>query len=512
MTTSNPREPQSRTLFNLPWQVWAVVGAVLLTHIAVIGRHGYFRDELYYLACAEHLDWGYVDHPPVSVLLLKLATTLFGTSLPAVRIVGTLAACVTTVLYAKVAQKLGGNMASATWSALFGGFAPVLMVVSHLYSMNSLDVMLWAASLLALLSALEKKSLGSWAWLGLLCGLALENKLSAFWLLGAMFVAVLVSEHRRELLSWKFLATPVIAGLLFAPHLAWQWGHDSPTAEFAKNAATQKLLPVSAPVFLITQFMVTNPILAVLWILGLWHGWKSPKHRWLAAGFSSVLLLLLIIGRSRENYLSPAYIFVVPLGAMALADWLSHRQAARWAYYAATAVLIPATLCLALPILPPTLFIKLVGAIPVQPQPSERGEKSPMQGHADMFGWPEMAKSVREIWNGLPDDVRQKTLVIGANYGESSAIWFFNRSRSDMPVAGVHNNWWLWGPGSWDGESAILVGSFEPEILAMFEEVQPAAMMAHPYAVPEEARAPVTIARRLKVPVQEFWTACKRFH
>jgi hypothetical protein len=28
-------------------------------------NYGYFRDELYYLACALHLDWGYVDQPPL---------------------------------------------------------------------------------------------------------------------------------------------------------------------------------------------------------------------------------------------------------------------------------------------------------------------------------------------------------------------------------------------------------------------------------------------------------------
>jgi hypothetical protein len=51
----------------------ALIGLPLakgLLHIVFAPGYGYFRDEFYYLACADHLAWGYVDHPPLSVLLL----------------------------------------------------------------------------------------------------------------------------------------------------------------------------------------------------------------------------------------------------------------------------------------------------------------------------------------------------------------------------------------------------------------------------------------------------------
>jgi len=43
----------------------------LLVHLLTNGRYGYFRDELYYIACARHLDFGYIDQPPLSILLLR---------------------------------------------------------------------------------------------------------------------------------------------------------------------------------------------------------------------------------------------------------------------------------------------------------------------------------------------------------------------------------------------------------------------------------------------------------
>ena len=48
----------------------------LLVHLSTNGRYGYFRDELYYIACGRHLAFGYVDQPPLSILLLRLSQLL----------------------------------------------------------------------------------------------------------------------------------------------------------------------------------------------------------------------------------------------------------------------------------------------------------------------------------------------------------------------------------------------------------------------------------------------------
>ncbi|MGB5999045.1 MAG: glycosyl transferase, family 39, partial [Thermoanaerobaculia bacterium] len=52
--------------------------AKLLIHLLTAQGYGYFRDELYYLACADHLAFGYVDQPPLSIFLLWLVRSLFG--------------------------------------------------------------------------------------------------------------------------------------------------------------------------------------------------------------------------------------------------------------------------------------------------------------------------------------------------------------------------------------------------------------------------------------------------
>src|SRR5271170_3652440 len=60
-----------------------VAGIYFLTLMLTCTHYGYFRDALYYLACSEHLAWGYVDQPPLIVFIGWISRHTLGTSLPA---------------------------------------------------------------------------------------------------------------------------------------------------------------------------------------------------------------------------------------------------------------------------------------------------------------------------------------------------------------------------------------------------------------------------------------------
>src|ERR1700733_9206782 len=82
--------------------------AKLLLHVLTLGGYGYFRDELYYIACSEHLAFGYVDHPPVSIALLKLWRLVFGDSLAALHLLPGLVGALVVYVAARIALALGG--------------------------------------------------------------------------------------------------------------------------------------------------------------------------------------------------------------------------------------------------------------------------------------------------------------------------------------------------------------------------------------------------------------------
>lgn len=64
-----------------PHQFWFREAALVVGVIAVVKlalhlysgpQYGYFVDELYYLACARHLDSGYVDQPPLIAVIARM--------------------------------------------------------------------------------------------------------------------------------------------------------------------------------------------------------------------------------------------------------------------------------------------------------------------------------------------------------------------------------------------------------------------------------------------------------
>src|SRR5262249_27597537 len=80
----------------------------LIVHLLTNGRYGYFRDELYYIACGQHLAFGYVDQPPLSILLLRLSQVLLGSSLFAIRLLPALAGAATVVITRRISAGVCG--------------------------------------------------------------------------------------------------------------------------------------------------------------------------------------------------------------------------------------------------------------------------------------------------------------------------------------------------------------------------------------------------------------------
>ena len=485
----------------------------LVVHLVALNQYGFFRDELYYLANTAHLGWGHVDHPPFSVWMLALATQLFGDGLPVMRSMAMVTGLGAIVMSALIARELGGTAAAQALAALGVAASPVNRVVGHLYSMNGWDVLLWGVAIWLWLriGRIEGRALGWWAALGFVLGLALLNKLSALWLVMALLLATLGTARRVDFKSPGVYLAAALSGVMFAPHVLWQFENNFITLEFVRNAATEKLLPVPPHQFVLVQAVVTNPMAVMMWATGLIAAWRRPEWRGLAIAFTAVALLLMLSMRSRENYLTPAYAFVLPLGALVLSDWFASRPGLRNAYVAALSLVGLLMASLALPVLPVQTLASISRAAGFSPPASEAGKRNDIQGMADMFGWPEMAETAAEVWQTLPPEERARTPILGTNYGQSSAVWrFWPREAGPRPlILGRHNDWWRIGPQGWDGGTVVVIGETREDLRAMFTEWREVRRMNTEWTVEEEATAPIAIARGLKVPVSEFWAAAR---
>src|SRR3954469_18367720 len=111
--------------------VLAIAAADLVFHLLIANRYGIFRDELYYLACSEHLDAGYVDQPPLIAFVVWLARHAFGESLLGLRLIPSVAGAVTVWLTGKLARELRGGAFAQGLAALAAFAAPVFLLMHH---------------------------------------------------------------------------------------------------------------------------------------------------------------------------------------------------------------------------------------------------------------------------------------------------------------------------------------------------------------------------------------------
>ncbi|HZD45945.1 MAG TPA: glycosyltransferase family 39 protein, partial [Acidobacteriaceae bacterium] len=163
---------------------------------------GYFRDEMYYILCGQHLDWGYVDHGPIVALQARAAIALFGKSLAGIRVFTTLAGAATIFLTGILSWALGGRRSAQALAMLGMLFAPEFLGLDSFLSMNSFEAVFWMTAVLAILMLLRgepgQRSVERW-WIvfGLAGGLGIENKPSMIVFLIALLIGLLITPQRR---------------------------------------------------------------------------------------------------------------------------------------------------------------------------------------------------------------------------------------------------------------------------------------------------------------------------
>ncbi len=425
--------------------IWGMAALALAVHVLVnlAGGYGFFRDELYFIACSEHLSAGYVDHPPLSVLLLKMSRLLFGSSLFAVRLPVALAAAGAVALTGLIARELGGGRRAVFFACLAALVSPVHLGISNIFSMNAFDILLWVAAVYVLLRLIKTGQPADWILLGVLLGLGLLNKTSVLWLGAGIGVAMLlIAPLRRQLRTiWPYTAA-AIALLLFSPFIIWNAVYGFPHLEFMRNALIkyQSQTPAS---FLTGVFMAHHPLAAPLWLGGLLflllgRAEDEPRRHQMRALFiifTTVLAILLLNYHSKPEYLTPAMTLVFAGGGLAIERVLSGRWGRRLAVVYAVVLILTGVVVapMALPILPVDSYIAYSRALGMAPSTAEGHKLADLpQFYADMFGWEQKARDVAQVFNSLPDSDRAKCAIYGQNYGQCGAIDYFG-ARLGLP-------------------------------------------------------------------------------
>jgi 4-amino-4-deoxy-L-arabinose transferase-like glycosyltransferase len=491
------------------WVVLFLAACKLVVHLYAGRHYGYFVDELYYLACSRHLDWGYVDQPPLIAAITWLVRALLGDSLPAIRFLPAVAGAGEVALTALIARELGGKWYAQALAALAVLVAPGILGGDNLLTMNAFEPIFWMGCAWLLLRIVNTGNRKLWIWFGALAGFGLENKYSMLIFGTGIVLGLLLTPERRLLASRWLWIGGVIAFLIFLPNVVWNVQHHFPFLELQANIRRSgRDVPLGPLAFFGQEVLTMQPLNLPIWLAGLWFFFGSKMgRRFRALGWAWVFSAVVIVALSpRIYYLYPAFPLLFAAGAVAWEGWV-HRWRFVWpALMAATgAILAP----LAIPVLPPETYIRYTEAIHLAPPAIETNRLGPLpQIFADQFGWEEMAAAVAGVYQSLPPDVRPRTAIFGQNYGQAGAIDLFGPRYGLPPAISGHQNYFLWGPRGYSGESVIVMDGNQGRLEAQFATVQKVASVYHRYSMPYE-HFDVFYCRGLKQPLSEFWPEVK---
>ena len=512
-----PESENNVRLAPLARSVYVIAASAVLVHFLFNGKYGYFRDELYYAACGEHLAWGYVDHPPLVAFAAWLSRALFGDSLFALRLLPALSGAAKVILAGWMAREVGGQRFAQFFAALLVFLAPVYLALDDFLSMNAFEPVFWMCCAAIVLRILNGGSPRLWLLFGSVVGLGLLNKHSMIFFASAIVVGLLLTSARNQFARIEIWAGALLAFLIFLPNLLWEIHNGYPTLSFLHSAIGTKYTDVSPLAFIGEQFLLVNPLAAPIWVAGLYFflfDRAGRKYAVLGCAYLFVLMEMIVL-HGKIYFLAPAYIMLLGAGAV----WWEQKVFTRAGAWVKPAVLATLTLSgivaapLAMPILPVAAAVKYCKFFGVQDVKVENVPQGSLpQLFGDMFGWREQAQAISRAVHSLPAVDQSRVTLLAYNYGEAGAIDFFAKSYSLPNAISGHNQYGAWGPRGASGEVVLAIGFSRDRLARAFAQVQAVETISPEYALPEESGLTIYICRQPRKNLSESWAEWTYFN
>ncbi|GAA2627471.1 glycosyltransferase family 39 protein [Streptomyces vastus] len=475
----------------------AVGFAAVLT--ALSGRYGYHRDELYFLAAGDHLAWGYVDQPPLTPLIARAATALFGDSTIGLRVAATLAFVAVVFLVAFLARELGADRRVQVLAAGLADLGAQPLAVGHMVSAATFDLLVWLVICWLVLRLLRTGDRRWWLLVGLFVGVGLLNKYLVALLVVALLAAVFAVGPRRVLRSPWLLAGAAVALAVAAPNLWWQAGHDWPQWTVAKGISSDDGTE-NRILFVPQQLIYLSPLFVPVWVAGWLRLWRDPALRWArATAVAYPLLCVLVLGLGGKGYYAvPLLLVMLVAGCEPALTW-TRRYGRTWPMVAvALSAAINATVTL--PVLPQSAL-----AVPMALN-KEQGEQ---------VGWPALADAASEGWSGIPAREQARAVIFTQNYGEAGALDRYGPARGlPKPYSG-HMSYADWGPppNSADGPVLLVRQEDARDIERYFTGCRQVAQVDNGHGVEnEEQDAAIVLCSGTTQPWSGLWPSLRHYY
>ena len=455
-------------------------------------QNGYYqlhRDEYLYLAEGKHLSWGFMEVPPMMSVLAWITNHL-GAGTFWVKLWPSLFGAFTFILVGKTVFSLGGKV-----FALLLAWLPFVldgyMRLFFLFHPNFLDVFFWTAMAYSIFRYIQTTRT-SWIYIfGICLGLGVMSKYSVAFFGLSLLAGLLLTRHRSVFLNKHLYFSLLLALLIFLPNLVWQYNHRFPVITHMKTLQEQQLQYVDTTGFIISQFLMNFPCVYV-WIAGLFFvlfSKKGSSFRVFGWAYLFVIILLIVL-RGKDYYALGAYPILFSFGAYHLEQLTMPKF--RWT----RAVMIAFTLAFGLFVFPLVLPIAKPGELAKYYQTTglnktgafkwEDQQFHPLpQDFGDMMGWKELAEKTGRVYNAIPVDARNKTVIYCRGYYTAGALNYYRKEAGLPEVYSDNASFLFWMPEKYNIQNLMLVAHNMPDkddtVFQQFEQVSIKDSMNMPF-------------------------------
>lgn len=301
---------------------------------------GLMPQDAYYTYYSDNLALSYFDHPPMVAYMIKLFTLLFGKSVFTLHLADfTVTAATIGILYIFLKRVLSGDTLKRALILIFT--APFVTVLSINTTPDVPLLFFWALTLLFAHKAVTHNGVHWWLLAGISAGLAFDSKYTGIFLPAGLFLFLLLSkEHRKLILSGRFLLFAVAVAVTVLPVVIWNIEHDFISLKYQSSERAADItafqfkpklflgyfgsqLALALPLLFLALFPITY-----ITIKKYLHGIKTtqpktgtiPADTLFSASFALPMFVLFtsiaLIYWVKINWLMPVYLSATVLAAL----------------------------------------------------------------------------------------------------------------------------------------------------------------------------------------------------
>ncbi|MFP4846052.1 ArnT family glycosyltransferase [Winogradskyella sp. PE311] len=477
--------------------------AVIKFSVQWIGNYnyGFHRDELLHLSVSEHLDWGFMEFPPLIAFIGKLSYMLFDYNLLGVRLFPTLAGVSILILCCLITKELGGKFRAVLLSGVcILAFIPFYR--NHtLFQPVAFDQLFWTLGFYFLVKFINSKNKKFLILLGITLGLGLLNKYTILvWAFGVFIGLLFYDKAKLYKDKWLYISG-IVALLIVTPNIIWQFTNDFPLMRHMQALNENQLDAIDPWKFILDQLeLLFTFIVFLLGIVGLIFS-KNLKHYKFLGITCIVIFMTMWLMSAKTYYVFALYPILFSAGSVFIESLFKKRL--NLIYLIAALIVLPIIYYIpdATPVLPIEDYIEYKGLEEVEGRYELTGD------YADMFGWEEKVKLVDSVYQSLSADEKKNCVIWAENYGEAGALKVLGKKYGLPNPISRHGSFWIWGFDNKNAKVWISLGNEKPSVEHVFKDIELVKMITHKYAIDEEHNIPLYICRNPKIDITDWWKA-----